>query len=44
MVQRAILILGAVLLATLLLLERPTPMAIAPREAQSPIAAAGQQG
>ncbi len=34
MVQRVILILAAVLLAATLLLERPTPMAIAPREAQ----------
>jgi hypothetical protein len=35
MVQRVILILVGVLLAATLLLERPTPMAIAPREAQS---------
>lgn len=34
MVQRVILILAAVLLAATMLLERPTPMAIAPREAQ----------
>jgi hypothetical protein len=35
MLDRALLILGAVLLLATLLLERPTPMAIAPREVQS---------
>lgn len=34
MLDRALLILGAVLLLATLLLERPTPMAIAPREVQ----------
>ncbi|MCX8099625.1 MAG: hypothetical protein RMK81_02810 [Geminicoccaceae bacterium] len=32
MLDRVLLILGAVLLLAALLLERPTPMAIAPRE------------
>lgn len=40
MLDRALLILGAVLLLATLLLERPTPMAIAPREVQS--AASGE--
>lgn len=44
MVQRVILILGAVLLVAMALLERPTPMAIAPREAQSPAARPTPQG
>lgn len=44
MVQRVILILAAVLLAATLLLERPTPMAIAPREAQSPSGSAATAG
>lgn len=35
MLDRALLILAAVLLLATLLLERPTPMAIAPREVQS---------
>jgi hypothetical protein len=35
MLDRVLLILGAVLLLAALLLERPTPMAIAPREVQS---------
>lgn len=35
MIDRALLILGAALLLATLLLERPTPMAIAPREVQS---------
>lgn len=34
MLDRVLLILGAVLLLAALLLERPTPMAIAPREVQ----------
>lgn len=34
MLDRALLVLGAALLLATLLLERPTPMAIAPREVQ----------
>jgi|GEM_PF-6797711 len=35
MIDRVLLILAAVLLLATLVLERPTPMAIAPREVQS---------